>query len=179
MLRDVSAVEVPTEERGVTGTHLAPQPKVPGLGRGVPTASGCANQQGPRTRKAEGSWRPTRRPDTVHGAPSLRNSGLRHRRQLDERQGRTGRNGTDWPRGGGRGHGRGVALRRNKRAGRRHCSVLSPPHAQLAEAGGRRMRALHSPGASKAPLRPTHTLSPSTSRGFSTRVERRGSLCKL
>lgn len=67
MLRDISAVEVPTEERGVTGTHLAPQPKVPGLGRGVPTASGCANQQGPRTRKAEGSWRPTRRPDTVHG----------------------------------------------------------------------------------------------------------------
>lgn len=40
------AVEVPSEEQGVTASHQAPQPRAPVQEKGVPMTSGCENQQG-------------------------------------------------------------------------------------------------------------------------------------
>ena len=53
--RDILAVEVPREEQGVPAPHQAPQPAPPGLGRRVPSTSGCNTSRDP-SRRAEGCW---------------------------------------------------------------------------------------------------------------------------
>ena len=42
--KDISAVKVTPEDRGVPALHRAPQSKVPVLEREVPILSGCGNQ---------------------------------------------------------------------------------------------------------------------------------------
>lgn len=60
--RDISAVDVPPEERGVPAPHWAPQLGALVPGRRIPTTSGCENQWGFRLGEMEGCWKPRHPP---------------------------------------------------------------------------------------------------------------------
>lgn len=56
--RNTSIAKIPPEESGVLAPPWDPLGWGPGLGRRVPTTSGCENQQGVCLRETKGCWKP-------------------------------------------------------------------------------------------------------------------------
>ena len=57
-MKDISAVEVPTEEGGVPALHEVPQPRVPVPEKVVPITSDCKNQWRFWLSEMVGFWSP-------------------------------------------------------------------------------------------------------------------------
>lgn len=60
--KGVLAEEVPTEGQGTPAPHQAPHHRAPVPGSGIPTTTGCENQQGLHLSEMEGCCEPTYQP---------------------------------------------------------------------------------------------------------------------